>query len=826
MLANEASEVAWVTPAASAVQAATAAPGLKVVDDPIEQSAFTRWVSGPAGQKLGESSFQLSGLVCAACGGIIEAALYRLPGVSSAQVHISSDRATVRWDPAQTQVSALIEAVRRAGYQAVPDAAAPARAMRKAEHRQALWRLFVAGLCGMQVMMMATPSYVAGPGDLAPDLRQLLNWGGWVLSLPVMVFSAGPFFKGAWRSLRLRRIGMDVPVSLGLLITFVASTGATFDPAGIWGHEVYFDSLTMFVTFLLGSRYLEMRARHDAAQELEASLARLPEVAWRVNADGSLEALSVQRLRVGDLVRVPLGQAFPADGCIEQGQTRADESLLSGESLPVPKQPGDLGIAGSVNLGAPVLLRVQQVGADTRFEAIVSMMRSAMSQRPAAARLADRWAPPFLWAVLLLAAGGAAVWSVIDPSKALWVAVAVLIVTCPCALSLAAPATLVATARGLARRGVVLQRLDALEPLAHAQQFFFDKTGTLTADRMQMRALHLSAAGRSLWGDEQSALQAAASLAAWSTHPLSQALVQAAKERVQAAKERVQAAKDAAAEPPHPAAEAAPELPVWQQVQEHSAQGLSAIDAQGREWRLGRAAWVGGAAVAEDSGQDAQLHFGPQSAPSAPSASSGGEIWASFELEEVLRPGAAQTLHQLLAEGAAVSVLTGDTLQRAQALTTALQDANQAASQTTSAEAAQSQPTIAVLATATPDQKLQAVKAAQANGQRVVMVGDGINDAPVLAQADVSLAMGQGALVSRSQADAVISSNRLDDLLRARASARKAMRIVRQNFIWAGSYNAVCIPLALVGWLPPWAAGLGMALSSLVVIGNALRAAR
>ena len=756
---------------ASTAAASPVAPtALDVLDDPLEQGRFTRWVVGPSGERLAESSLQLAGMYCAACSGIIEDALQSVPGVRSARVSAAAERATVCWDPEQASPSGLIAAVRKAGYDAVPDAAAPARAMRRQEHRQALWRLFVAGFCAMQVMMMATPSYVAGPGELAPDLRQLLNWGSWILSLPVLLFSSGPFLRGAWRSIKARRIGMDVPVALGILITFVTSTGATFEPGGLFGDEVYFDSMTMFVSFLLGSRYLELRARQQAASALESALARLPETAWRVADDGSQEAISVQRLRVADLVRVPVGQAFPADGLIEQGQTQADESLLTGESVPVDKALGAAVVAGSTNLTAPVLVRVQQVGGDTRFETIVSMMRSAMTQRPAAARVADRWAAPFLWVVLLLAAAAAAAWSLIDPSRAVWVAVAVLIVTCPCALSLAAPATIVAATRGLARRGVLLQRLDALETLATAQHFFFDKTGTLTEDRVQWRQTVLTTEGAAWPGGEAEALRLAASLAVWSTHPLARALADAA-----APSERAQPGDG------------------WRDIQELPGRGLQALDARGRLWQLGSAQWL---QVTADAQTDQRVWFACD-----------GRVEAGFAFDEVLREGAQAMLAALKAEGVRVTLATGDSPARAHAL-------------------AQRIGLDEVLAAATPQDKLDAVARAQAAGSRVVMVGDGVNDAPVLARADASLAMGQGALVSRSHADAVITSNRLQDLLGARRTAKAAMRIVRQNLAWAAAYNAVCIPLALVGWLPPWAAGLGMATSSLVVVLNALRAAR
>ena len=747
--------------------AGSATDELSVVDDPLEQGQFTRWVAGAGGMRLAESSLQLSGMHCAACSGIIEHALLGVAGVIEARVSAAAERATVTWDPAATRPSQLIAAVRRAGYGAVPDAAAPARELRRSEHRQALWRLFVASFCAMQVMMFATPSYVAGPGELAPDLRQLLNWGSWLLSLPVMVFSAGPFFSGAWRSLRQRRIGMDVPVALGVAITFIASMGATFNPAGVFGAEVYFDSLTMFVSFLLAARYLELRARQRAAQALEGAWARLPETAWLVAEDGSTQVVSTLRLRPGDLVRVPVGQAFAADGRLEQGRTSADESLLSGESAAVEKAEGADLVAGSVNLGAPVLMRVQRVGGDTRVQAIVEMMRGALSQRPAAARLADRWAGPFLWAVLLLAGLAAAVWSVIDPSRAWAVAVAVLIVTCPCALSLAAPAALVAAARGLAQRGVLLQRLDAIEVLATAQHFFFDKTGTLTEDRLPWRAVQLTPAGSAGLGDEGAALAAAAALAAWSTHPLSRALAHAGG--------------------------SVPAATAWSGFEEVAGCGVQAVDAQSRVWRLGAAAWVD--ATAPMLG-DAQVWLGCQ-----------GQAWAGFSFDEVLRPGAAEAVQALRAAGVRVTLLTGDAPARAQAMAARVGFDH-------------------VIAAATPEAKLAAVAAAQAQGLGVVMVGDGINDAPVLARADASLAMGQGALVARSQADAVITSNDLQDVVRARNSSRRALVIVRQNLAWAVVYNALAIPAALAGWLPPWAAGLGMALSSLGVVLNALRAAR
>ncbi|MEO8297763.1 MAG: cation-translocating P-type ATPase [Burkholderiales bacterium] len=768
----------------SAATTLPAAPPLSIVDDPFEQGRYTRWVTGAGGERLGESSLQLSGLVCAACAGLIDDALGDVDGVRSVQVGAVSQRATVRWDPARTRPSSLIEAVRAAGYDAVPDAAAPARALRRREHRQALWRLFVAGLCAMQVMMLATPSYFAGPGDIAPDLARLLAWGSWLLTLPVLLFSAGPFFGGAWRALRLRRIGMEVPVALGIAITFIASSGAAVDPAGLFGNEVYFDSLTMFVAFLLGARYLELLARHRAAAALEAALACLPETAWRVADDGQVEAVSVHRLRPGDLVRVPLGQAFPADGVLHGGATSADESLLTGESHPVAKTDGDPVVAGSVNRGAPVAMCVQRVGADTRFEALVSMRRSAGSQRPAAARLADRWAAPFLWCVLLLAAAAAAVWSVIDPARAIWVAVSVLIVTCPCALSLAAPVALLAAAGELARQGVLVQRLDALEVLTRARDWVFDKTGTLTEDRLglaQSVSLSVAAAEPALgW------TAFAASLAAHSGHPLSRALRQAVAG----------------------CAAASTDAPLWQAVHEVPGLGLEAVCATAGQpsqvWRLGSAAWCGVA------------HTGSPTASPRPvvwlacEGTAGWQPQARFEFDETLRADAAAALQALREAGLSLHLLSGD----------------QPRSVATIAARLGLEGKGRVQARCTPQDKLAAVQALQESGHTVVMVGDGINDAPVLARADVSVALGSAAALAQAKADVIVLGNRLGDLVLLHHMAGRTLRIVRQNLVWAVAYNLASVPLALAGWLPPWLAGIGMAASSLGVVLNSLRLTR
>ena len=745
------------TPEVAELPAATPA-----CDDPELLDKYTQWFEQPNGSRKGLSQLQLSGMYCAACAGIIERALLQEPGVLEAQVSAASERLQVSWDPAKTVISRLVLCIERIGYGAAPDAAAPARTLREREHRQAVWRLFVAWFLMMQVMMLATPIYWASAGDMAPDLRQLLQWGAWVLSLPVMLFSAGPFFKAAWLQVRERQLGMDVPVSLGLLVTFVASTGATFEPGGVFGHEVYFDSLTMFVSFLLTGRYLELRSRHKVAASLEQATSVLPDRVERLQGDGSSQWVTPGRLQAGDRIRVHAGQAFAADGVIEQGCSEADEALLNGEALPVLKNPGDEVVAGSLNLHAPLIVKVLRVGADTRYEGIVRLMRSALTQRPREARLADRVAGPFLWGVLILAALAGLVWSQLQPDRALWVVVSVLIVTCPCALSLAAPAAWLSAAGALARRGLLLARLDLLETLARVDTVVLDKTGTLTEERMAVQAWQLAPADEPRRAEL--ILQAAA-LARQSAHPFSRALAAHAP------------AQDGG-------------VSIWHAVTEYPGKGLEARDAADQVWRLGSPDWVGGP-LATGPLDGAQLVFGQLGVP---------RLW--MRIDEVLRADARLAIEQFHRQGLRTLLLSGDAPERVQRL------ADQAGIQVT-------------VGGASPTEKLAAVKRLQAEGRCVLMVGDGINDAPVLAQADASIAMGHGAMLARVEADALMLTGRLTEIAGARELALRTRRVIRQNLSWAVVYNVACVPAALLGYLPPWLAGLGMAASSLAVVMNA-----
>jgi Cu2+-exporting ATPase len=742
---------------------ASAQDGAAAIDLREEWETFSR----PVPQRPGcwESYLAIEGIYCAGCALSIEQALTGLPGVSGVEVNGATATARIVWNPAEGRPSNWLHALERAGYRGLPAGDQLAAAPRRLAQRMLLWRWLVAGFCMMQVMMYALPAYIAEPGDITPDVAALLRWASWLLTLPVVLFSCRPFFSSAWRDLLHARIGMDVPVAIGILIAFGASTAATFDPQGPLGSEVWYDSVTMFVFFLLSGRLLEQRLRDRTAGSLEALMRRLPDTVERMRADGSSERVPVRRIAVGDRIRLQPGEVFPADGQVLEGDTQVDEALLTGESTPIPRHAGQPVIAGSANLSGSVLVRVERIGASTRYGQIVALMERASHEKPEIAKMADRIATPFLLAVLLAAGAAAWWWWPEGPGHAIGIAVAVLIVTCPCALSLATPAATLAAAGALARRGILVRRLEALEDGAAVDTVVFDKTGTLTTDRIGVRAMRTREGVTAA-----EALALAAALARHSLHPASRAIAVADT----------------------------PGTPL-DHVQEHAGLGVEGVlptlaGHTPRRVRLGSAAFCG-VQVTTDS-VTPQVHLADQR----------GWI-ATFDLDESLRHGALAAVAVLRRLGMQLEVLSGDQTASVQRL------ASRAGIQK-------------ALGRQSPQDKLDHVAQLQQAGRRVAMVGDGMNDGPVLARADVSIAMGEAVPVAQARSDFIIQGGRLDGVPAVLYQARRARAVVRQNLFWAAAYNAVSVPLAVAGMMPPWLAGLGMAASSLLVVLNAARLAR
>ena len=737
------------------------------LDEPSEWASFSQTQDNKPHEW--ESYLAIEGMHCAACAIHVEKALKALPGVLSVDLNATSGRARLIWSAESTKPSVWMRAISHAGYRALPAADAFMQDDRRKNQRLMLWRLLVAGFCMMQVMMYAMPSYYASQGEMTVDAQNLMRMASWILTLPVLFFSCGPFFSSALNDLKQRQISMDMPVTLGILITFIVSTAVTFEPSAWWGHEVYFDSLTMFVFFLLTGRWIELRMRDRTAGSLDALMRRLPSSIERLKSDGNFERVAVRKLNVGDTVRVLPGEAFPADGTITLGITNADEALLTGESSPVPKVIGSEAIAGSHNISAAVQVRIDKVGQSTRYAQIVALMERVAADKPRMALLADRIARPFLLVVLLAAIGSAAYLWHTDHSRALMAAVAVLIVTCPCALSLATPAAMLTVSGALARSGVLVRKMQALEALTTIDTVVFDKTGTLTQDCMSVGNIvsHMSIS-------EMQALHIAAALAQHSLHPVSLALVEAAKKS--------------------PIVKVNLEI---ENVQEISGSGLTAHSIYGH-LKLGSAQFcaLDNAHTNQSNNNTLKVHL----------VSEHGWL-ASFDIVEAIKPDAISVIRALQENNMIVEVLSGDRLQSVQRIANMIGIDG-------------------VFANCTPQDKLAHIQALQLQGHRVLMVGDGLNDAPVLASAHVSIAMGQAVPIAQAQSDFVVMGGQLAMVPHLIIQAKRTMRIVKQNLIWAAVYNAVCVPLAVMGLLPAWLAGLGMALSSLLVILNAARLSR
>jgi len=708
----------------------------------------------------------LEGLRCAACSWLANKALSQQNGVLDVSVNPATARARLVWDPARVRLGDLLRVLEHVGLRPHPLAGEPSEQMALLERRDALKRLAVAGFGNMQVMMFAVPLYFGAVSGIDPQMREYMRLVSMLVSVPVALYSGWPFYRGAWHALRARSISMDVPVSLGILLAFVASVWNALTGHG----EVYFDSVSMFVFFLGLGRYVEMIARHRAGSVADA-LARLaPMTARRVRA-GATEDVQAVELAVGDELLVRAGEVFAADGVVLEGDGRVDESMLTGESVAVPKLPGTAVHQGTQNLAAPLRVRVTAVAGGTVLSGIVALLERAQAERPRLARAADRAAAWFLSRILFGAAIVYAVWWFVDPSRAFPATLAVLVVTCPCALSLATPTALAAATAALARRGVLVARTDAIETLAKATRVLWDKTGTLTRGLVRVEDV------RSLGAiSSQQALEWAASLEQLSEHPIARAFTVTGAPTVRAS-----------------------------DVEVHAGRGIEGR-IEGRRLRIGTRAFAAGlqSQATADAGLDAA---GDESGESRVYLGDESGLLAAFTLSDPLRPEAGQCVAGLAALGLPSEIVSGDQPGAV---------ARIAARTGIDGHAAR----------LSPQDKLERLKSLQAGGAVVVAVGDGINDAPLLRGADAAIAMGRGSALAQTSADLILVRESLDELPETVSLARRTQRVIRQNLGWAIGYNLAALPLAAFGLVPPWLAAIGMSLSSVVVVLNAMRLSR
>ena len=705
-----------------------------------------------------ETTLLIEGISCAACGWLIEKHLRLLPAVSEARLNLSNHRLHVRWADSQLPLSELLSELRHIGYAAHPYQADRATEQLASENRLALRQLGVAGLLWFQAMMATMATWPEFNIDLSPEMHTILRWVALFLTTPIVFYSCAPFFKGAMRDLRTRHLTMDVSVSLAIGGAYIAGIWTAITGIG----ELYFDAVGMFALFLLAGRYLERRARGRTAAATAQLVNLLPASCLRLSGDGQSERILLTELKVGDHVLVHPGAILPADGKILDGQSSIDESLLTGEYLPQPRSIGDAVTAGTLNVDGALTIEVLALGQDTRLSAIVRLLDRAQSEKPRLAEVADKAAQWFLMFSLIAAAAIGLLWWQLDPSRAFWIVLAMLVATCPCALSLATPTALTAATGTLHKLGLLLTRGHVIEGLNQIDTVIFDKTGTLTEGRLALRAIRPL---RDL--DSDHCLGLAAALENRSEHPIARAFGRAPL-----------AASDVL-----------------------STAGLGLEGRVGEQrLRIGQAGFVCEISqspvpdMPQEPGQ--WLLLGDAHGPLA---------W--FVLDDRLRADAPALLAACKARGWRTLLLSGDTspMVASVAAELGIDEARGGLR---------------------PDDKLHVLQQLHAQGRKVLMLGDGVNDVPVLAAADISVAMGSATDLAKTSADAVLLSNRLEALVQAFTLARRTRRVIIENLLWAGLYNGLMLPFAALGWITPVWAAVGMSISSLTVVLNALRLTR
>lgn len=703
-----------------------------------------------------EVVLSIDGIVCAACVWLLEKHVANMKGVSRFVVNLTTHRAQLCWDDHQIKLSDILFAITKIGYRAEPFRIDHAESKRQAEQRAALKRLAISGLGFGQVMMFAAPLYSWFSLGIPTHYRDFFRIVSLVVTTPVLVYCCQPFFKSAWNSLKSRWYSMDVSISLALITVFVAGVYATIAGSG----EVYFDSITMFVFFITLSRYLEMRARHQASLIASQLSQQAPIWITRI-LPAHEEVIPISQVRCDDLISIKAGSTIPVDGVIISGMSSVSETLLTGEAMPKLKNVNQAVVAGSQNIDNPLVVRVTRVGEQTTLATIMRLFERAQFDKPSIVTLSQRFSHYFIITQLIIAASLFIYWLPYSVSNAFWVTISILVISCPCALALATPIALTASMNMLSKRGFLCTRGHVLESLVNPTDYVFDKTGTLTEGKFSIRDVHLHS---SL--DNNSILSIAAALESKSEHPIASAF-KSIKFDLQS-----------------------------ECVVIHPNQGITGI-VDGKQYYMGSLDFIksvlGCVDVSITINQYTQVVLADQ-----------GRILAVFDLEDRLRPHASDLIRYLQSCGYRTHILSGDT-------------------ERTVAEYARLLNVDCYQSNCTPQFKLEYVKQLQSNGGTVVTIGDGINDAPVLMQSQVSIAMANAADISRINADALLLT---DDLLVIKSviiQVQRTHRIIKQGLIWAVIYNILTLPFAVMGVVAPYVAAALMSVSSIFVVLNALR---
>lgn len=735
---------------------------LKLYDDPLLQEEFVRSYDG-----TNETSLSISGVACAACIWLLEREINAIDGVESFSINHTTHKAFIQWRSPAALSDCLIKA-RQLGYNAKPYRHHEAKVSAIREKRIAVFRIAIAGIATMQNMMFSIPLYLGMYNGLDTQLISLFRWVSMFMAAPVILFSAIPFYQGAIRSIKAKHLGMDIPVTIALLVAYLASSYTTITTVPTLASDVYFDSVSMFAFFLLLGRFIEMQTRHRYITDDVDMDQLLPETA-NIVKDTVIESVVSQRITQDDILRVKQGELLAADGIIVNGQSRFDESALTGEFLPVKKSHGDRVHAGTANIDDTVDVRVTANAKDSRLSSIVRLIGKAQAEKPRTQAIADTVASYFVALVLIACSATAWYWYNTEPSLAFAITLSVLVVTCPCALSLATPTALTGATSTLRRLGFLLTKNHALEAMGQADVVIFDKTGTLTEGSL---SLSNTTCFSSL--DETQALLIASALERETNHPIASAFT----------------------------ADSTPTSKRVDALKNHMGYGVSGV-IEGRTYFLGSASFIT-QSLAPATASPMPEAFTHQHQGPVVYLSDDSMLVARFELDDTLRAEAQPCIDALKLMQKQIVILSGDQEHSVKNV------ANKVGITT-------------YKASCSPEQKLDYLDDLQSQGNKVVMIGDGINDLPVLSRADLSIAMGGASDLTKLNADAVLLNDHLASLSQAFQYSVKTSRIIKQNIAWAIAYNISMLPLAMSGLVPPYFAALGMSLSSLVVVFNSMR---
>ncbi|MGB5705663.1 MAG: heavy metal translocating P-type ATPase [Arenicellales bacterium] len=738
-----------------------------VHDNPSLQK---KWVRHHGERATGQ--LLIEGINCSACIWLIETWLGRLPGITSAEVNYSTHRLNLSWDPIIIQPSEILREIHNIGYSARPYSREAQQNSLDRQRSTLIKQLGVSAALGMQIMVLSVALYAGDWFGIEAGYEQFLKKINLLLTIPLILYSAKPFFTGALRSLRTRSAGMDVSVSLGITLAFLGSAWAT-----IIGHgEVYFDSVAMFVFFLLGARLIELNSRIKASRMMDPLADVVPATASRiVSSDdyGTRTLVPVAELNIGDLVAVKPGEVLPTDGIVMEGISSFEESLLTGEPEPVPRPIGSKVLAGSINVEQAIIVRVTSEPEDTVLSTILRLADQASRGKPGITVFAESVAKWFVLAIVLLAGTVATLGIIQGNNEWLPITIAVLVVTCPCALSLATPLALAAATNGLVKQGVFVTNGNALETLNRADHFMMDKTGTLTSGEIQLE--HVRVLGEA---NQNQILGIAAALEQNSPHPMAVSLTTAAQEL---------------------------SWPAATDVEHVAGNGMHGV-INGKLTCIGSLDFVEKWLLAESASgipADTRKQIEALSQPAILLATATGPLGV-FIFRDKIRAGASELMQYLHHSAVTTSLVSGDREA----------PVNYVADTLSIKE---------VYANCKPEDKLNILENLIDSGKIVSVVGDGINDTPAMGKAHLAVVLARHVNLLSARADIVITGENLSALVAALKQAQKTYYIIRQNIAWALVYNVCAIPAALAGWVPPWLAGIGMSLSSVIVVLNASR---